>query len=126
MSAPEAIVSLDFVSRFPYRFWISTWASDEHYPSGYRYKVLSVRPEPDGLMQLVVVLEQRGGGKTEMSRLDLSPSAFDRTASTFVDGLSEEYGITFEMLDTSECRTAAQFDRVVSAAGWHEWEERAV
>src|SRR5262249_38634811 len=90
--APEAIVTLDFEARFPHRFWISTWANGEHYPNGYRYKLLSMRPEPEGLIEFVVVLEERGGTKTEMKRLELSPSAFDRAAAIFVEGLSEEYG----------------------------------
>ncbi len=119
--APEALITVDFETRFPHHYWISTWATDEQYPKGFRYKILSVRPEPDGLFELVVVLEQRGGLKTEMENLSISPSAFERTAKIFVDGLADSYGIKFEMLDTSSCRSAEEFDRVVTRAGWNEW-----
>ena len=120
--APEALVTIDFETRFPHKFWISTWATDEQYPNGFPYKLLSVRPEPDGLLDFVVVLEQRGGAKTEMKNLSISPSAFDRTAKIFVEGLADSYGVEFEMLDTSSCRSAAEFNRVVTKAGWHDWQ----
>lgn len=116
--ATDAIVSIDFASLFPHVFWVSSWAADDQYPDGFRYKLLSVRPEPEGHIQLVVVLEQTDGSKHELSRLDISPSAFCRTANTFVEGLSEAYGIAFTPIDLSSVVDQSEFERRVIAAGW--------
>ena len=117
----SGVVVVDFASHFPHKFWISTWAKDEQYPEGFRYKLLSVRPATEGLIEFVVLLEQSSGEKSEMTRLDISPSAFDRTANTFISGLAEEYEIEFEELDCSKIETEHQFCNVVRAAGWQEW-----
>lgn len=115
------VVIFDFTSRFPHKFWVSSWAKDEQYPEGFRYKLLSVRPEPNGLIELVVLVEQTSGDKSEMTRLDISPSAFNRTAATFTAGLAEEYNLDFEELDLSSVRTEQHFREVVISAGWQEW-----
>jgi hypothetical protein len=116
-----AVVSIDFTSRFPHKFWVSSWAHDEQYPNGFRYKLLSVRPEPEGLIELVVLLEQTSGEKTELSRLDISPSAFNRTAAIFANGLADSYGLEFEELDLQGVRTEQHFNEATAAAGWQEW-----
>ena len=112
------IVTIDFRTRFPHKYWVSSWSKDEQYPQGFRYKLLSVRPEPDGLIELVVVLEEASGTKSEMTRLDVSPSALDRTAATFTEGLSEEHGIDFSELDLSKVCSEREFERRVKEAGW--------
>lgn len=113
-----AIVTIDFRTRFPHKHWVSSWSKDEQYPQGFRYKLLSVRPEPGGLIELVVVLEDASGAKTEMSRLDVSPFALDRTAATFTEGLGEEYDIDFTELDLTMVRSEPEFERRVKEAGW--------
>ena len=114
----DAFVSIDFQKLFPHKYWVSSWSSDEQYPAGFRYKLLSVRPEPEGLIVLVVILEEKSGAKTEMNRLSVSPSALDRTATIFVDGLSDEYNIEFSELDLTKVRSESEFERIVQAAGW--------
>jgi hypothetical protein len=118
----EAVTTIDFVTRYPHKYWISDSAKDGTYPEGFRYKVLSVHPEPEGLIELVLALEQPGGHKTVMKHMDVSPSAFDRTVQIFVEGLAEEYGLDFESLDLSAIRTFDEYERVVTQAGWHEFE----
>jgi hypothetical protein len=115
------IVVFDFVTRFPHKFWVSSWAKDDQYPDGFRYKLISVRPEPDGLIELLVLLEEKSGDKTEMTSLEVSPSALDRTANTFTEGLAEEYALEFEELDLSNTRSEQQFHAKVVEAGWHHW-----
>jgi len=114
----EAFVSIDFNKIFPHKYWVSSWSNDEQYPSGFRYKLLSVRPEPEGLIELVVLLEERSGAKTEMQRLNVSPSAFDRGAKIFIDGLTEEHNIEFTELDLTNVRDESEFERITKAAGW--------
>jgi hypothetical protein len=114
----EGFVSIDFITRFPHKYWVSSWSVDDQYPAGFRYKLLSVRPEPEGLIELVVLLEEKSGAKIEMSRLSVSPSALDRTAATFTDGLAAEYKLQFSELDLTGVRSEADFERIVMAAGW--------
>jgi hypothetical protein len=121
MGETVAYVAFDFARRFPHKFWVSSWAKDDQYPEGFRYKLLSVHPEPEGLIEFVVLLEQRSGEKTELKRLEVSPSAFNRTANIFTEGLAEEYKIQFEELDASQVRTESQFREVALAAGWNQW-----
>jgi hypothetical protein len=97
----EAFVSIDFSTRFP-----------------HKYKLLSVRPEPTGLIEMVLLLEEASGAKTEMKRLNVSPSAFERTAAIFTDGLADEYNIEFTEMDLTRVGNESEFERIVSAAGW--------
>jgi hypothetical protein len=106
------------MTHFPHKYWVSSWSKDEQYPEGFRYKLLSVRPEPDGLIELLVVLEDASGAKSEMTRLDVSPSALDRTAATFTEGLSDAYGIEFTEFDLTKVRSEREFERRVKESGW--------
>lgn len=115
----EAFVSLDFETYFPHKYWLSSWARDEQYPEGFRYKLLSVRSEADDLIQLLVIIEEISGVKSEMTRLDVSSSALDQTAATFTEGLSEEYNIEFTELDLTKVDTEPEFEQLVEAAGWY-------
>lgn len=118
MSSGDSTVALDFKVRFPHRFWLSTWAESEEHPGGFRYKILSVRTEPHGHFELVIVLEQPGGIQSELERLDVKPDTFERTADLYVDALSSQ--VTFFAIDATRCRSAGDFQRIVSDAGWYE------
>jgi len=120
MSSGDSTVSLDFQARFPHRFWLSSWTKSDEYPDGFRYKILSVRPEPRGHFELVIVLEQPGAVQTELERLDVKPDTFDRTADLYVDALSESSEVTFFAIDATRCRTAGDFQRILTDAGWFE------
>ncbi len=119
---PEALVSVDFNATFPHKYWISDWSKDQSYPKGFRYKLLTVHHEEDDMIEMVVVLEQPGGLKDEMERMKISSSAAARTCAIFVDGLAKEYGIEFEELDLSAVRSAQDFERSITDAGWYEWQ----
>ncbi len=119
---PEALVSMDFSQTFPHKYWISTWSKDESFPKGFRYKILTVHDEQEDMIEIVLALEEPGGLKNEMERMNVSPSAADRTCAIFTDGLAEEHGIQFEELDLSEVRSEEEFERRVTEAGWYEWQ----
>ena len=120
MSSGTSTVALDFQVRFPHRFWLSSWGKSEEYPGGFRYKLLSSRTEPHGHLELVIVLEQPGGLKTELERLDVKPDTFERTADLYVDALAESGDVTFFAIDATRCRSAQDFQRVVTDAGWYD------
>lgn len=112
------IVVINFETTFPHKFWVSSWSNDDQYPDGFRYKLLSVRSEPDNQIELVLLLEEPSGDKSEMTRMDVAASAFDRTAATFIDGLADEYGLEFDEVDATHTRSLSEFEGVVIKAGW--------
>lgn len=114
----EALTTLDFTKRFPFKYWISDWAKDDTYPEGFRYKLLSVRDESEHMIEFVVVLQQLNGDKKLMKQMSISTDAFERTANVFLEGLTGAYGLQFECLDFSTVRDAAKFGDLVCQAGW--------
>ena len=113
----EAIVSYDFVDTFPLWIWVSSWATDDSYPAGFRYKRFSTR-SPQDECELILVLEERNGEKTEMKRLSGPPAAVLHTAKVFVEGLGESYGIEFNEFDFSDIKSSEEFERRVEELEW--------
>jgi hypothetical protein len=112
-----AFIRLDFRSSYPYKFWISDWNADESYPNGFRYKLLSSYSPETGLVELVLLLEEKNGDKTEMSRRHASLDEADAVAQVFVDGLSESYRIDFEEQDYSGAKTDKDFEILIRSFG---------
>ena len=118
----KASILIDFKTYFPYKFCISDWSKDETYPNGFRYKILSVQNAEQDLFEFVLILEEPNQYKTEMERLKISKKkAIDRTMKIFTNGLKEEHGITFEMLNLSNIKNEYDFDKKVKECGWYEW-----
>jgi len=117
-SEQPGFFKIDFVRFFPHKFWISNWGNDATYPGGFRYKLLSVRDEKKHAAELVLLLEQNGGGKQEMHRVQVKLDALDGYARVFWEGLENEHDIEFEEQDFSEVRTADEFDQAVAEYGW--------
>jgi hypothetical protein len=116
-----ALVTYDFVTRFPHVSWISNWSSDDEYPKGFRYKVLTVRHDPGCKVELVVVMEEADGSKIERVRLDVATQAFDRNARSLVEKLASRFKLDFEEHDLSNVRTADEFDTRIEELGWRDW-----
>jgi hypothetical protein len=116
-----ALVTYDFVTRFPHVGWISDWSSDDQYPDGFRYKVLTVRHEPERKIEVVVVMEEANGNKIERARLEVAADAFDKNARSLVAKLAARFEIEFEEDDLSDVRTAEEFDKRTEEIGWREW-----
>jgi hypothetical protein len=124
-NAPQGIISIDFRETFPHKFWISTWSKDESYPMGFRYKLLSIRNSSNHFVELVIVLEEPDGYKTEMKRMDIEISAFDDFAWGFVRRVEETYGIKFQLQDFSQVKTKEEFDTLSNKMTWHPWKSDA-
>jgi hypothetical protein len=114
----SAFVNFDFTRWFPHVFWVSDWKEDESYPGGYRYKVLSVRDVIDQRVEVVVVLEERNGPKTEMARVSGPLSGVRGMAIHFTDGLAGRFGLTFQEQDFSTVRDEEAFDANAKEYGW--------
>ena len=116
-----ALVTYDFVTCFPHVSWISNWSSDEQYPNGFRYKVLTVRHDSAQKIEVVVVMEETGGNKIERVRLDVAARAFDTTMRTLVARLAARFELEFQEHDLSNVRTADEFERRTEELGWRDW-----
>jgi hypothetical protein len=112
------LLTLDFIRTYPHKMWISDWSSDEQYPEGFRYKILSARIVPDNVFELLIVIQQRNGEKEILKNLEVDESAFDRVSSVFVNGLRDEYSLDFEAQNFTTCRRMADFDAKSVQYGW--------
>ena len=118
MEPGEGIVFLDFQTRFPHRYWYTSWGRDEDHAHEIRYKLMSTRGAPQGPIELVVLLEESGGSITEVNRVELSPGNFEKTAAIYVDGIGESARLTFFAVDLVRCQSAAEYERILGDAGW--------
>lgn len=117
---PKAFVELDFKNVFPHKNWISSWAKDEHYPDGFRYKLFAVRIVDEDKYEMILILEKANGDKEEMSRFKISPTALGGTCKIFTEGLIKEHGIDLEVQDMSDVKTLEEYDKRVKSYGWKE------
>jgi hypothetical protein len=112
------LVNFDFVRFFPQKFWVSNWATDETYPSGYCYKILAVRDEMERRVELVLIRSQRDGTKEELHRAAVPIGELDEAASVFSVGLAKKFGLDFEEQDFSAVRTLEEFRALSQKYGW--------
>lgn len=123
MSVDESTATwgcIDFETWFPHKCWLSSWANDEQHSRGFRYKMVSMRPEPQGLLQLIVVLEEASGSHTPMAQVHASVHGIDSRAASFTQGLGKAYDITFAESDLSAVRTESELIDHLKAFGWYE------
>ena len=120
MSGSESKAAIDFKTWFPHKGWLSSWSRDELYPQGFRYKLLAMRPEPRGLVEMLLVLEDAAGSHKEEARVHATAHAVDARAATFTEGLGKHYGITFEDVDLSQVRTEDELIASLKVVGWYE------
>jgi hypothetical protein len=120
MPTTESTAAIDFETWFPHKGWLSSWSKDELYPQGFRYKLLAMRPEPRGLIEMLLVLEDAAGSHKEEARLHATAHAVDARAATLTEGLGKHYGITFKDFDLSRVRTEEELIGHLKVAGWYE------
>jgi len=116
-----ALVTYDFVTRFPHVGWISNWSSDDQYPGGFRYKILTVRHGPEREIEVVLVMEETRGNKIERLRFDVAAEAFDKSVRPLMAKLATRFKIEFEEDDLSDVRMAEEFEKRIKEIGWREW-----
>jgi hypothetical protein len=105
-------VHLDFEHTFPHIFWTSGWDV-----GGFRYKVLSVRHEPGGGFEIVLLHEARNGGKTELQRWSVPADKFDASAD-MIQMLEQKLAVSFDRVDMSAVRTVEEFEARSKEIGW--------
>ena len=101
---PRGFVHVDFERTFPHVFWTSGWGQESEFPDGFRYKVFSVRQEPSGDFEVVLLQELRDRTKTEMPRWSVPSDKFD-ARTEMIQRLEEQFGVTFDRVDMSSIRT---------------------
>ncbi len=119
MNNNGALIIIDFIDNYPGIFWISNWSKDEHYPNGFRYKIVSsVNKNTDSAI-LVVIIEESDGLKTEMTRMEADTSSLKKVGQVFVDGLADEYGLNFQEQDYTHVDTEEMFVIETTKNGWN-------
>jgi len=114
----SGLVTYDFERFFPHKSWVSDWATDETYPAGFCYKILSVRDEIDDQVELVLVRAFRDGTKEKLHRASVRIDEADEAANIFSRGLSQKFGLDFEEQDYTSTRSLGQFHVLIQKYGW--------
>ena len=117
-SKATAVLSFDFQTSFPNKFWISGWSPADDDSDAFRYKIMSARHTDKEAIRLVIVLENANGTKDVLQDLLVRREGLERVVATFVTGLTDEYGLDFEEQDFSACRTPDDFDAAAIRFGW--------
>ena len=112
------LINYDFERFFPHKSWVSNWTTDETYPDGYCYKILSVRDEVDRNVELILVRSFRDGTKEELHRARVRVCDVDNAAGIFSRGLADKYGLDFEEQDYMTARSLEEFRVLTQKYGW--------
>ena len=110
-------VRLDFIHTFPHVFYVSSIGRDEASPDGFRYKVLTVRREPDMIVELILLRESLDGTKTKVAHMQAPLHKFGAT-DDMVRQLGQDTSVTFERFDLSALRTFDEFKARAIEIGW--------
>jgi len=116
-SPPEGLVNLDFVQTFPHIFWVSTIGTDEKSPEGYRYKILTMRREPEMTVEFILLRETVSGYKTTIAHKRGPLNTFGAIPG-IVQQLGKDKGVAFEQFDFSNIRSFAEFQSRTIQSGW--------
>jgi hypothetical protein len=115
---PErGFVHFDFESTFPHVFWTSNWGVDDEFPDGIRYKVFSVRREPDGDFEVVLLHELRDGTKEQRLRWLVPPGELAKHDGV-IRMLEQKFSVRFERADLSDVRTLEELETRARQLGW--------
>ncbi len=109
----------DFIRVFPYKWLVSSWSKDNVYPLGFRYKIISAHDKEASTIEILTLIQSADGRETVMKRCELDLDHADDFIHLFINGLQEEYGITFEMQDFSGISSAEQFNSMAATSSWH-------
>jgi hypothetical protein len=112
------VINFDYERWFPHIFWVSQWTSDDSLPDGYCYKLLSVRDESVGQVELVVLLTERNGYKSEMHRFSVPTEQARSAGRDWAAGLTKRFSLDFEEQDYSAIRTRDDFNVTTQKYGW--------
>ena len=112
------VVNFDYERWFPHIFWVSQWTSDDSLPGGYCYKILSVRDESTGRAEVVVLLTERNGDKTDMHRFSIPTDQARNAGRDWAAGLTKRFALDFDEQDYSTVRTADDFHAATQKYGW--------
>ena len=119
-AGPDGFLNLDFVSTFPHVIWVSSVGRDTKAPQGFRYKLLTMRKEPDMTIDIIFLRETVDGRKDVLSAKRGPLSTFG-----MLDGVVEQLGrdkqVTFERFDLSQVRSLDEFRTRALEAGWETW-----
>ena len=110
--------AIDFKEVFPHIYWVSSVGRDREFPTGFQYKVLSVRLASQDVVEFVLVRQLQDGSKTVEIHAKGPVSSFDATAGRMTDNLGKKLDVKFERHDLSNVRSSDELTKRASALGW--------
>jgi hypothetical protein len=110
--------TVDFKDIFPWKVWVSSEGHDAEYPSGFRYKLLSVRSGDSRTVEFVLVRELADGNKIIAIHAKGPLAGFDAAAAKLLDNFTQRFKITFQQFDLSDVHTFTEFQARASDLGW--------
>jgi hypothetical protein len=112
------VVNFDYERWFPHIFWISQWVTDNSFPEGYCYKILSVRDQTAKRVELVVLLNERNGDKSEMHRFSITTEHARPAGQDWATMLAKKFALEFEEQDYTGVSTSDEFNTATQTYGW--------
>jgi hypothetical protein len=110
--------TVDFKDTFPWKVWVSSEGHDAEYPSGFRYKLLSVRSGDSQIVEFVLIREIPPDTKIIALHAKGPLAAFDKAAAKLLDNYARMFKITFQQFDLSDVHNFAEFQSRASQLGW--------
>ena len=114
----QGFIHFDFRTLFPYKFWLSNWGTDQSYPNGFRYKLLTGIDRGAGTGRLVILLEEPGELKTPMADLCFLRHEIDHVADSMAEHLATQFKVDFEKYDFSSVNSFDDYVQLSRENGW--------
>ena len=110
--------TIDFKDTFPWKVWVSSEGHDAEYPSGFRYKLLSVRSADSQTVEFVLVREVPPGKKIIALHAKGPLARFDEAAAKLLDTFAQKFNITFQKFDLTDVHNFEEFQTRARGLGW--------
>lgn len=114
----SVLPAVDFESYFPWLVWISSEGHDSEYPSGFRYKLISVRTADSSVVEFVLVRELSDGTKVIALHAKGPLAKFDESSARLLETMGRSVNVTFQKFDLRGVRDLAGLNDKIREFGW--------
>jgi hypothetical protein len=109
---------IDFESYFPWLVWISSEGHDSEYPSGFRYKLISIRTADSSTIEFALVRQLTDGTKIIAIHAKGPLSKFDESSARVLETMSRSVNVTFQRFDLRDVKDLASLNDKIREYGW--------
>jgi len=114
----SVLPAIDFASHFPWLVWVSSEGHDSEYPSGFRYKLISVRTADSSTVEFALVRQLTDGTKIVAIHAKGPLSKFDESSTRLLETMSRSVNVTFQRFDLRDVRDLAGLNNKIREYGW--------